>query len=151
MAQAAGLAYGGLHAPLQLRGEGAAPWQRGPGAPGFRELRQQALAGQALGGQQPPGAALAVLQQTQEQMFAAHGIVAQALGQGAGGFQSAAGGGGKGYGLDGDPSSLAPLAGAGGVGGVTEMLRAGWLAETGAPSKAGVAEPKAAGFAVFSM
>ena len=77
--------------------------------------------------------------------------MAQALGQGPGGFQPAAGGGGKGYGLDGDPSSLAPLAGDGGVGGVTEMLRAGWLAETGAPSKAGVAEPKQEGFAVFSM
>ena len=149
--QAAGLANGGLHTPLQLGGEGAAPRQRGPGPPGLCELLQQALAGQALGGQQPPGAALAVLQQAQEQVLAAHGIVAQALGQGPGGFQPPAGGGGNGDGLDGVPSSLAPLVGDGGVGGVTEMLRAGWLAETGAPSKAGVAEPKQEGFGVFSM
>ena len=95
VAQAAGLAYGGLHAPLQLRGEGAAPWQRAPVPQASVSCASRPWRVRALGGQQPPGAALAVLQQTQEQMFAAHGIVAQALGQGAGGFQSAAGGGVK--------------------------------------------------------
>ena len=59
-----------------------------------------------MGGQQPPGAALAVLQQAQEQVLAAHGIVAQALGQGPGGFQPPAGGGGKGYGWMGIPPLL---------------------------------------------
>lgn len=88
-------------------------------------------------------------------MFAAYVIVAQALGDRAGGSQTVPGTGGKGHGFDGDPSSPV-FKGAGALWDsavqMTDLLRFSWLREQGAPSRAGVVLPGMTGwFSDISM
>ena len=141
VAQAQGFLHGQLHALLRAAAEFAPVGEGSAQAQGIHEPFLDPLPFHPGFPQQAGRAALGLEEQAQEQMLAAHMIVAHALGHPARQGQGLAGVGGKGCGFHGEASFPAGSMDGGGVG----MVRWGWALEQGAPSKLGVALPGKAG------
>ena len=140
VAQAAAFLYGILQDPAEVGGEGPCQGEGRPRPQGPDEGLPDGNQGEALAGQELTGPRPGMAEEAQEKVFAAHMVVAQALGEGPGRGQPGPGQGGEGHGLDGDPSSRAVVWVRGSE--MTDLCRFSWVRVEGAPSRLGVMLPR---------